>query len=306
MLPTPHGPTDVPLPAGTGDATVDTGRTPDEVALLRVVEHLADVPDGEDDAGTDTVAETHDATTADDAGTDEAGTDDAGTDDAVPGAVDDEAGTAQETAPDDVAADVLPADDAAADAAPADDAPADDAPTDPEDAAPGATAAAPGPADAPEPPPVFEVGPVAAALSDTRHRIDELNPPEQLFLAQQRALVAGLCDDPSDAALVGALFDRVRAQWIEAEDRPDARPLADAFGIALGDLVCAQARDLRWATFSDRFGTEIVLASENPAVVVYPIAAVAQHWQDAAPGWFLRHLATVLQGVAAEAVTADA
>ena len=54
----------------------------------------------------------------------------------------------------------------------------------------------------------------------------------------------------------------------------------------------------RFAMFSDRFGTEIVLAREEPEGVVYPIAAVAQHWPDATPGWFLRHLTTVLQGLA--------
>ncbi|MBO3089925.1 DUF3806 domain-containing protein [Cellulomonas dongxiuzhuiae] len=230
MLPTPHGPTDVPLPAGAGDATVDKGRAPDEVALLRVVEHLADVPDG--------------------------------------------AAADGEPVSDEATQD--PADDTAGD-------PADDT--------------ADNPAPDPAPTAAYEIGPVAAALSDTRHRIDELNAPERLFLAQQRALVAGLCADPSDAALVGALFDRVREQWQQADDRPDPRPLADVFGIALGDLVCAQAEDLGWATCSDRHGTEIVLAREDPEILVYPVAAVAQHWDEASPGWFQRHLATVVHGV---------
>ncbi len=149
-----------------------------------------------------------------------------------------------------------------------------------------------------------EVGPVAAALSDTRHTLDGLNPAELLFLAQQRALVAGLCDDPTDAAAVGALFDRVRQQWAQADDRPDPRSLADAFGVALGDLVRAQAPALDWAVCSDRYGTEIVLAQRDPEVLVYPIAAVAQYWEDAAEGWFVRHLADVVQGVAPRDATA--
>lgn len=230
MLPTPHGPADVPLPAGARDATVDTGRTPDEGALLRVVEHLADVPDGEEDAP----------------------------------------GTAGPDATD-----------------------AHDVP-DPHDTD-GPT---PDASDGDAPPPADEVGPVAAALSDTRHTVDELNAAERVFLAQQRALIAELCPDPADPAAVGALFDRVREQWTQAEDRPDARPLADAFGVALGDLVCAQAPDLAWATCSDRYGTEIVLARADPEVLVYPIAAVGQSWERAAPGWFVAHLTDVVRGVA--------
>ncbi|MBF0686153.1 MAG: DUF3806 domain-containing protein [Cellulomonas sp.] len=255
MLPTPHGPTDGPLPAEAADDTVDEGRTPDEVALLRVVEHLADAPDDE------------------------------ASDEAPDDAPDDAADDPPDDRPDDAADDS-----ARADAAPevADD--TQDGPPPPDEPA-DVTAAVPAA------PPVHEPGPVAAALSDTRHRIDELNAPERLFLAQQRALVAGLCPDPSDAALVSALFDRVREQWTHADDRPDVRPLADVFGVALGDLVCAEADDLGWATCADRYGTEIVLAREDPEVLVYPVAAVAQAWHDATPGWFLRHLATVVQGV---------
>ncbi|MFC0644338.1 DUF3806 domain-containing protein [Cellulomonas phragmiteti] len=289
MLPTPHGPTDAPLPVSTGDATVDTGRTPDEVALLRVVEHLAEVPDGDPEDTVDDDA----AHAGDDA------TPDAETVDPTP---EDEAGE-----PDD--ADDEPADQADdADDAPADE-PADQAEDEPADQADdqaddvaadqAATAAAP-------PAPAVEVGPVAAALSDTRHRIDELNAAERLFLAQQRALVGELCPDPSDAEAVGALFDRVREAWVQSPDRPDLQPLADAFGVALGDLVCAQAPDLGWATCSDRFGTEIVLAREDPEVLVYPIAAVAQHWLDASPGWLVRHLATVVHGVSPEPAASDA
>lgn len=398
MLPTPHGPSDVPLPGGAGDAAVDTGRTPDEGALLRVVEHLADVPDGDggddatdaaaqgtepQDAPQDAAAPAHDTPAAGDddvtPAQDTTTPDDVtGTGDAV---VPDEDAMTQNEEPQDVAADEdvadVPTDDDAPEQAPdadgspepdealADEVPADpaeeaaepaaeaatqdgDAPADSpvptdEDAsteeaepsdeaepaeqaepteqaeatddagpasgadepeqAPAATAPAdeqpPAPAELPEPP----VGPVAAALSDTRHRIDELNAAERIFLAQQRALVAELCEDPSDADAVSALFDRVHAQWVQAEDKPDLRPLADAFGIALGDLVCADAEDLGWATCSDRYGTEIVLAREDPEVLVYPIAAILQNWEVAGPGWFLRHLRTVVGGVVGEQAT---
>ena len=348
MLPTPHGPTDVPLPGGAGDADVDKGRTPDEGALLRVVEHLADVPDG--DAGDDT----SDTAPQDDAPQDDAPSpDDAPAQDApaegasaVPaadarddGAADDEDADADDADADDEDATHAPSDEtpaapeptdevapqldeeSSADAPPVEDAgPVDDAgpddddeptteagPTD--DATPAASPEPAPPADAQPPAPLppapaelpeHVVGPVAAALSDTRHRIDELNAAERVFLAQQRALVAELCEDPSDAEAVSALFDRVREQWTQAEDKPDLQPLADAFGIALGDLVCADAEDLGWATCSDRYGTEIVLAREDPEVLVYPVAAVLQNWPYAGPGWFLRHLRTVVRGVVGE------
>ncbi|QGQ20390.1 DUF3806 domain-containing protein [Cellulomonas sp. JZ18] len=133
--------------------------------------------------------------------------------------------------------------------------------------------------------------------TDLGHTVDELNPAERIWLAQQRTLVADLCDDPADPAAVAALFDRVRTQWAQAEERPDHRPLADAFGVALGDLVVARAPALRWAAVSDRFGTEIVLAHDEPEVLVYPLASVAQYWEDARPGWFTDQVERLVQTV---------
>lgn len=144
-----------------------------------------------------------------------------------------------------------------------------------------------------------EAAPAAPAATATGHTVDELNPAERIWLAQQRALVADLCDDPADAAAVAALFDRVRAQWAEAAERPDPRPLADAFGVALGDLVAGQAPALRWAAASDRYGTEIVLAHSTPEVLVYPLASVGQYWEDARPGWFADQVERLTQTVRA-------
>ncbi len=266
MLPTPHGPTDQPLAQGAGVPPVADGRTPDEGALARVVEHLAD--DSEDDDPADAAA----------APPTEAG--------AGP--------QAQRT-------DEVP--DEHTDAPVADeqtDAPVTDEHDEPSTDGTGAVHD--------EPAADEHVGPVAAALSDTRHTIDELNAPERVFLAQQRLLIGELCPDPLDAAAVGALFDRVRAQWAQApvQDRPDPRTLADALGVALGDLVCERATDLGWAVCSDRYGTEIVLAREDPEVLVYPIAAVAQSWESAAEGWFVEHLQNVVRGVAPSLSSADA
>ncbi|MCC2322459.1 DUF3806 domain-containing protein [Cellulomonas xiejunii] len=323
MLPTPHGPTDGPVPAEAQDDAVAEGSTPDEVALLRVVEHLADVPDGDLEPGEPEQEGDADDADQDDADEDEPATDDEDEDEPAQDepATDDAA--ASEPALDEPATDEPAADDTdepdadaaldedADDEVTDDDAPDDDAPEVTDDTRPpsedadarDATAAIP--TTPPAAPPAYEPGPVAAALSDTRHRIDELNPAERLFLGQQRALVTGLCPGPCDAAAVSALFDRVHAQWTQADDRPDVRPLADVFGVALGDLVCAEVDDLGWATCSDRYGTEIVLAREDPEVLVYPIAAVAQAWDDATPGWFLRHLETVVHGIARGPGAAD-
>ncbi|MFS0704838.1 DUF3806 domain-containing protein [Cellulomonas sp. 179-A 9B4 NHS] len=147
--------------------------------------------------------------------------------------------------------------------------------------------------------PVAEPEPTPTSAPADRHTVDELNPAERIWLAQQRALLADLCDDPTDAAAVAALFDRVRAQWADATERPDPRPLADAFGVALGDLVVAHAPALRWAAASDRFGTEIVLAHGTPEVLVYPLASVGQYWEDARPGWFAGQVERLTQTVRA-------
>ena len=284
MLPTPHGPADTPAPRPTpaGQTTpvpdevtdhVLSGRTPDAVALLRVVEHLADAPDDPTTGGTVPADDAADDSTAVDTVAD---------------------GTADDTA------DVATTGTATTDSTPEDDA----HPV----ASPEPHAGDPHATEPPHPAPTAGdvVGPVAAALSDTRHTVDELNAPERVFLAQQRALIGELCPDPADADAVGALFDRVREQWTQAEDRPDPRPLAEAFGVALGDLVCAGAPDLGWATCSDRYGVEIVLARQHPEVLVYPIASVGQSWSTAAPGWFVAHLAHILRGVTTQPTPADA
>ena len=141
------------------------------------------------------------------------------------------------------------------------------------------------------------LGPVTEALTDTRHAVEDLNAAERLFLAQQRALLAELCPAPQDPVAVGALFDRVRAQWAQATDRPDPRGPVEAFGVALGDLLAARLPELSWAACTDRYGTEMVLARRDPELLVYPVAAVAQAWEDAHEGWLVTHLRAVVRGV---------
>ncbi|GAA4626982.1 DUF3806 domain-containing protein [Cellulomonas oligotrophica] len=127
--------------------------------------------------------------------------------------------------------------------------------------------------------------------------VEPLNAAEQVWLAQQRTLLHDLCDAPLDADAVAALFDRVHAQWSAADDRPDPEPLGKAFGVAMGDLIASHLPGLRWCVRSDQYGTDIVLVHDEPEVVVYPLAAVTQQWESAAPGWFAAHLERVERGV---------
>ena len=278
-VPSPHAPTDPPLTPQ--DAALDD-RAPDAASLERVARSLAAVPvdapprtdDPQDDDVPDDPQDGADPEPDDDVEPD---------DDAQP---DDDAGHDGAPAADGTSS----ADDDEDPAAPADDKPAAD------DAAPDA---APGTADDDAP------GPVATALADTHHTVEDLNDAERVFLAQQRALVAELCPDPQDPAAVGALFDRVRTQWAQATDRPDPRGPVEAFGVALGDLVAARLPELSWGVCTDRFGTEMVLVRRDPEVLVYPVAAVAQAWEDARGGWFVTHLEAVVRGVAPVTVSDD-
>ena len=280
-MPSPEGPADPPLDA------VHDDHAPDAESLERVARSLAEVAAGAADGAPDRTTEEPAGEAADDEPTDEAPTTD--------GAANDESI--------DAATDETPTDGAADDVSTAAGAPAETPPPDDGADEPPAPASSPIPASTPAPAPA--PGPVATALADTRHSVEDLNDAERVFLAQQRALVAELCPDPQDPAAVGALFDRVRTQWAQATDRPDPRGPVDAFGVALGDLVRARLPELSWAVCSDRYGTEMVLARREPEMLVYPVAAVAQAWEDAREGWFVAHLDAVVRGIRPGAVVDD-
>lgn len=145
--------------------------------------------------------------------------------------------------------------------------------------------------------PTDAAAPPEPVASPDWRTVEPLNAAEQVWLAQQRTLLHDLCDAPLDADAVAALFDRVHAQWSAADDRPDPEPLGKAFGVAMGDLIAAHLPALRWCVRSDQYGTDIVLVHDEPEVVVYPLAAVTQQWESAAPGWFAAHLERVERGV---------
>lgn len=116
--------------------------------------------------------------------------------------------------------------------------------------------------------------------------VEELNAAERLWTAQQRELLLELCDAVVDAPTVGRLFDRVHGAW-QATARPaDPDLLVNVFGVALGDLIAQRVPGLSWAVYRDDVGTELVLAHESNPLVVFPVAAVAERWGTAEPGWF--------------------
>lgn len=120
--------------------------------------------------------------------------------------------------------------------------------------------------------------------------VEELNAAERLWIAQQRELLLELCDAVMDAATVGRLFDRVHGAWRSTERPADPDLLVNVFGVALGDLIAREVPGLSWAVYRDDVGTELVLAHGSNPLVVFPVAAVAERWGSAEPGWFAQYV----------------
>ena len=120
--------------------------------------------------------------------------------------------------------------------------------------------------------------------------VEELNTAERLWTAQQRELLLELCDAVVDPATVGRLFDRVHGAWRATARPADPDLLVNVFGVALGDLIAQSVPGLSWAVYRDAVGTELVLAHESNPLVVFPVAAVAERWGAAEPGWFVAYV----------------
>ncbi|OZB46962.1 MAG: hypothetical protein B7X40_10265 [Cellulomonas sp. 14-74-6] len=121
--------------------------------------------------------------------------------------------------------------------------------------------------------------------------VEELNDAERLWTAQQRELLLELCDAVVDAPTVGRLFDRVHTAWRATVRPADPDLLVNVFGVALGDLIAQRVPGLSWAVYRDDVGTELVLAHASHPLVVFPVAAVAERWGTAEPGWFAGYVA---------------
>lgn len=131
--------------------------------------------------------------------------------------------------------------------------------------------------------------PVPAPVDLPDGSLEPLNDAEQVWLAQHRELVVGLCEGNTDAATLSRLFDRVHAGWLASVDRDDPHTLVNAFGIALGDLLASRLPGLTWHVYTDASGPELVLAHPVQDLVVFPISSVARQWGHAPEDWFARY-----------------
>jgi hypothetical protein len=118
-------------------------------------------------------------------------------------------------------------------------------------------------------------------------QVDPLNAAEQVWAAQHREIITGLCAGTVDTQTLGDLFDRVQAIWLQSEerDRTDPESLVHAFGVSLGDLVAQRVPMLVWGSARADGAPELVLTHPEIDLVVFPVAAVAESWGTAPVGW---------------------
>src|SRR6188768_959675 len=122
--------------------------------------------------------------------------------------------------------------------------------------------------------------PHAPADESRSVQVEPLNPAEQVWAAQHREIITGLCAGTVDTQSLGDLFDRVQAIWLQSDerDRTDPEPLVHAFGVSLGDLVARRVPSLVWGSARGESAPEMVLTHPQHDLVVFPVAAVAQAW----------------------------
>ena len=85
-------------------------------------------------------------------------------------------------------------------------------------------------------------------------QVEPLNAAEQVWAAQHREIITGLCAGTVDTQSLGDLFDRVQAIWLQSDerDRTDPESLVHAFGVSLGDLVAQRVPGLLWGSAPQR------------------------------------------------------
>ena len=119
-------------------------------------------------------------------------------------------------------------------------------------------------------------------------QVEPLNAAEQVWAAQHREIITGLCAGTVDTQTLGDLFDRVQAIWLQSEerDRTDPESLVHAFGVSLGDLVAQRVPGLVWGSARGDGAPELVLTHPEIDLVVFPVAAVAESWgRPPSAGW---------------------
>ena len=123
-------------------------------------------------------------------------------------------------------------------------------------------------------------------------QVEPLNAAEQVWAAQHREIITGLCAGTVDTQSLGDLFDRVQAIWLQSDerDRTDPESLVHAFGVSLGDLVARRVPSLVWGSARGEGAPELVLTHPQHDLVVFPVAAVAQAWGAAPVGWVAQYV----------------
>ena len=103
--------------------------------------------------------------------------------------------------------------------------------------------------------------PHAPADESRSVQVEPLNAAEQVWAAQHREIITGLCAGTVDTQSLGDLFDRVQAIWLQSDerDRTDPESLVHAFGVSLGDLVAQRVPGLLWGSARGDGAPELVL-----------------------------------------------
>lgn len=119
-------------------------------------------------------------------------------------------------------------------------------------------------------------------------------------MANQRDLIADLCDGASDAETLATIVHRVQLTWSDHTTHPDPTPLAALFGVALGDLLIRRVPGLGWVLLCDHQRCELAVAHATAPLAVFPLSATAQHWPDLRREWVLPYVEQVVATIRAD------
>ncbi len=115
---------------------------------------------------------------------------------------------------------------------------------------------------------------------------------EVRWLADQRALLADLCDGGGDPEALGDLVDAV------AQRGPGGAPpaaLTCLVGVGFGDLVVRRVPGLGWTVLRHGTTSELVLTHATHPLVLRPLTEVEAAWSAQRPGWVSPALVRAVQ-----------
>lgn len=135
-------------------------------------------------------------------------------------------------------------------------------------------------------------GVALASLPPAGSTWEQLRIRETSWLADQRALLADLCDGTGDAAALGSLVDALTSRRLPGEPTPT--PLIALIGVAFGDLVVRRVPGTGWSVLRDGPTNELALTHATHPLAIRPLAEVESAW-NAGPGWFVPATARAVQ-----------